>query len=178
VDETFAEYCDRASILSRKLPASTVVLRSCTKFYGMPGLRLGYAVARPSTIDRMGKYQPPWSVNMLAQRAGVASVRDARHARLSLRFMDRERTRLVKGLERLSGCSVFPPAANFILMELPVGKKAETVVAVLRRQGLLIRDCSRVLGLNDRSMRVAVRTKADNDRLLEALSRAIGRGGA
>jgi len=178
VDETFAEYCDDASILSQALPARTVVLRSFTKFYGLPGLRVGYAVAKSHVIERVGAHQPPWSVNMLAQRAAVAALRDVRHTRLSLRFMDRERARLLKGLERLSGCSAFPSAANFILMELPVGYKTETAVVALRRQGLLIRDCSQVPGLNDRSVRVAVRTRADNDRLLQALSTLIRKSGS
>lgn len=178
VDETFAEYCDDASILSQPLLARTIVLRSFTKFYGLPGLRVGYVVAKPRVIERIGAQQPPWSVNMLAQRAAVAALRDVRHTRLSLRFMERERARLLKGLVGLSGCSVFPSAANFILIELPVGHKAEAAVAALRRQGILIRDCSQVPGLNDRSVRVAVRTSADNDRLLQALSPVIRRGGS
>jgi threonine-phosphate decarboxylase len=176
VDETFAEYCDHASILSEALPARTIVLRSFTKFYGLPGLRVGYAVAKPGLVERIGRHQPPWSVNMLAQRAALAALQDTRHTTRSLRLMDRERTRLLRGLEQLPSCSVFPSAANFILLELPVGQKAATVAGELRRQGLLIRDCSQVPGLNDRSLRVAVRTSTDNDRLVAALSVIIRRG--
>lgn len=178
VDETFADYCDDVSILSQALPASTVVLRSFTKFYGLPGLRVGYVTAKPHIIAQIAAYQPPWSVNMPAQRAAMAALQDVRHAGQSLRFMDRERSRLLKGLERLPGCSVFPSAANFILMELPVGLKAGTAVAALRRQGILIRDCSQVPGLNTRSVRVAVRTRAENDRLLTTLSQVLCGGGA
>jgi threonine-phosphate decarboxylase len=178
VDETFAEYCDDASILSQTLPARTIVLRSFTKFYGLPGLRVGYAVARLRVIERIKAHQPPWSVNMPAQRTAAAALRDVRHTRLSLRFMQRERARFSKELVALPGCSVFPSAANFILIELPDGHKAKAVVAALRRQGILIRDCSQVPGLNDRSVRVAVRTKADNDRLLQALATVIRKGGS
>ncbi len=169
VDETFAEYCEPVSILAGDLPARTIVLRSFTKFYGLPGLRVGYAVANPKVIERIAADQPPWSVNMLAQRAAVVALHDARHTRRSLRFMERERARLLKGLEQLPGCAVFPSAANFILLELPVGQKAKMAVAALREQGILIRDCSQVPGLNNRSIRVAVRARADNDRLLQAL---------
>lgn len=176
VDETFAEYCEHVSILSEALPAQTIVLRSFTKFYGLPGLRVGYAVAKRKVIERIGDHQPPWSVNMLAQRAAVAALHDARHAQLSLRFMERERAWLLKGLELLPGCSVFPSSANFILLELPAGLRAAKVVQALRRQGLLIRDCSQVPGLTDRSIRVAVRARADNDRLLRVLSKVIRRG--
>jgi len=178
VDETFAEYADHASILPLPLPPRTVVLRSFTKFYGLPGLRVGYAMAKPAVIARIAAQQPPWSVNMLAQQTAVAALKDVRHAGRSLRFMERERTRFQRALAQLPGCTVFPSAANFLLTEVPVGQKATAVVAALRRQGLLIRDCSQVPGLNDRSVRVAVRPRADNDRLLRALSVLLRKGGA
>lgn len=178
VDETFAEYCEQVSIVPEDLPARTIVLRSFTKFYGLPGLRVGYVVANPRIITRIKSQQPPWSVNMLAQRAAQAALQDSRHSRRSLRFMEQERARLVNGLERLPGCSLFPSAANFLLMELPARLKAARVVSLLRRQGLLIRDCSQVPGLNDRSIRLAVRSRADNDRLVRSLSEIVGRSGA
>ncbi|CAE6767442.1 threonine-phosphate decarboxylase CobD [Nitrospira defluvii] len=174
VDETFADYCEAVSILGKALPPKTIVLRSFTKFYALPGLRVGYAVAHPAVTKQLSAQQPPWSVNMLAQRAAMVALRDDRHRRRSLQFMDRERTRLQRALERLSGVRVFPAKANFILLELPVGHKATQVVSVLRRRGVLLRDCSKVPGLNDRSLRVAVRTRSENDRLLKALS-FIGR---
>ncbi len=178
VDETFAEYCHDVSILSQPLPARTIVLRSFTKFFGLPGLRVGYAVAKSRVIEHIAAYQPPWSVNMLAQRAAEAALRDVRHARRSLRFMDRERTRVMKALTRLPSCTVFPSAANFILMELPIGQKVAETVATLRREGILIRDCSHVPGLTVRSVRVAVRTRGDNDRLLHVLTAVIRQGGS
>ncbi|MBA5873151.1 MAG: threonine-phosphate decarboxylase [Nitrospira sp. CR1.2] len=170
VDETFADYCESVSILGKTLPPRTIVLRSFTKFYALPGLRVGYAVASPVVVQQLSEQQPPWSVNMLAQQVAVAALQDDRHRRRSLQFMDRERIRLQRGLERLSGVRAFPTKANFILLELPVGQQATRAVSVLRRQGLLLRDCTHVPGLNDRSLRVAVRTRRENDRLLKALS--------
>ena len=174
VDETFAEYCEQVSILPEDLPARTLVLRSFTKFYGLPGLRVGYAVGNPKVIKQVSAHQPPWSVNMLAQRAAQLALQDRRHSRRSLRFIEQERSRLVQELRRLPGCSTFPSAANFLLVELPARLKATRVVSALRRQGILVRDCSQVPGLNDRSIRLAVRSRADNDRLLNSLSKIIG----
>ncbi len=174
LDETFTEYCEPASILSERPPATTLVLRSFTKFYGLPAVRIGYVVAHVRVIERLKARQPPWSVNMPAQVAAVAALRDKTHARRSLTFMARERARLLVELQRLPGCVAFPSEANFILLELPVGERARTIVAALRRQGLLIRDCSMVAGLNDRTVRVAVRSTSDNTRLLRALSQALG----
>ena len=146
--------------------------RSCCgvlqKFYGLPGLRVGYVVAPPA-VTKAAK-RP--SASVVGEHVGAACCRGGiagrRHRRRSLQFMDRERIRLQRGLERLSGVQVFPTKANFILMELPVGYKAARVVSALRRHGLLLRDCSQVPGLNDRSLRVAVRTRDENDRLLKA----------
>ena len=175
VDETFAEYCADSSILLQRLPARAIVLRSFTKFYGLPGLRVGYAVAHKGTIERVRERQPPWSVNMLAQRAALAALGDVRHAARSLRFMDGERTKFFKTLARLPGMTLFPSMANFVLMELPAGQKAAAMEAALRLQGMLIRDCSDVPGLNDRSVRVAVRTRSDNERLVRALKAVLCR---
>lgn len=87
--------------------------------------------------------------------------------------MEQERARFVRKLARLPGCSTFPSVANFLLVELPATVKAARVVSALRREGILVRDCSQVPGLNDRSIRVAVRSPADNDRLITALSHMI-----
>lgn len=171
VDETFVEYCERRSILPRAAALTRViVLRSLTKFYGLPGLRVGYAISQLEVAQQLCRQQPPWSVNAIGQAAAVAALNDTRHAQRSLSFMMRERARFMALLATLPGCVVFPSHANFIFMEVPVGQHARKVTARLRGEGLLIRDCSAVPGLHSRSIRVAVRTKRDNNRLVKALS--------
>jgi threonine-phosphate decarboxylase len=171
VDETFAEYCEERSILPRApVLARVIVLRSLTKFYGLPSLRVGYAVAEADVVQRLRRQQPPWSVNAMAQAAAVTAMNDGRHAQRSLAFMTKERTRFAAELAKLPGCVVFPSHANFILMELPVGWPAKNVTTLLRREGLLIRDCSTVPGLHSRCVRVAVRTRRENHRLVKMLS--------
>ncbi len=175
VDETFVEYCEGRSILPRVAALMRViVLRSLTKFYGLPGLRVGYAISRVEVIQQLRRQQPPWTVNAIAQAAAVAALNDTRHAQRSLSFMMRERARFMTLLATLPGCVVFPSHANFIFMELPVGWHAREVTARLRRESLLIRDCSAVPGLHSRSIRVAVRTKRENNRLVRALSGLLG----
>jgi threonine-phosphate decarboxylase len=177
VDETFAEYCEERSILPVAVPRSrAIVLRSFTKFYGLPGLRVGYLVTAGEIAQRIHSYQPPWSVNTFAQEAARAALNDHHHAKRSRSFMSRERSRFQGLLKQLPGCAVFPSQANFILMELPVGWGASVLTERLRRRGLLIRDCSAVPGLNERMMRMAVRTRADNDRLAGALASLLRRG--
>lgn len=174
VDETFADYCPERSVLPLAPSlARVVVLRSLTKFYGLPGLRVGYVVAASSVVQRLRRQLPPWSVNALGQVAALAALQDRSHAQKSLRFMIKECARFARQLAALPGCVVMPAHANYIFMELPRGWHAGRVTERLRRDGLLIRDCSTVPGANARSIRLAVRSRQDNVRLMEALSRLL-----
>jgi threonine-phosphate decarboxylase len=176
LDETFIDYCEARSLLRRvaRFPR-LLVLRSFTKFYALPGLRIGYAAGSKEAITRIRALLPPWSVNHLAQTAALAALRDRRHVRASLAFMQRERPQLARSLSALPGVTVYPSAANFLLMELPPFLSAADCTGALASQGLLVRDCSAVPGLNDRTVRVAVRVPAHNRRLVAALRRLVKR---
>ena len=179
IDEAFADYCPERSVLPHAASwPHVLVLRSLTKFYALPGLRVGYAVATPPTIQQVRRQLPPWSVSLMGQVAALAAVNDAAHARKSLRFMTRERERLRMLLTTLPGCVVMPTYANYFFLELPRGRRARGITEQLRSRGLLIRDCSSVPGANSRSIRLAVRTVQDNDRLIRMLSRLLQQGGS
>ena len=175
LDETFIEYCaDRAVPAWVHRYPRLVVLRSFTKFYALPGLRVGYLVAQAPVIRSLKKELPPWSVNTLAQAAALAALKDRQHARRTLAFMNRERVRFAKRLTTIPGVTVFPSTANFLLVELPSNRSGPEVTRILRQQRLLIRDCSTVPGLSRRTIRVAVRLPGENDRLVVALKTELG----
>ncbi len=175
VDETFVEYCaDRSVLCDARRSANLLVLRSFTKFYAMPALRLGYLVGAAPLIQLIRSLQPPWSVNMPAQAYAVAALGDRRYVGRSLAYMQRERTSFVMNLMALPGVRVYPSEANFLLLELPASRSARVCAATLARQGLLIRDCSSVPGLNRRTVRVAVRRLVQNRRLTAALRQWLG----
>ena len=177
LDETFAEYCQDRSMLSRCARyGRLIVLRSFTKFYALPGLRIGYMVASKETSRRVLAVQPPWSVNALAQQAAAAALSDRGHARRSLVYTQKERERFITRLRLIPGLRVFPSHANFLLLELPQSYRASQLTNVLARQGLLIRDCSSVPGLNEHTIRVAVRTSKENDLLSAALNTQLSKG--
>lgn len=102
VDEAFMEFAgDRESLVDRAaVDPRVIVLRSLTKFYAIPGLRLGYLVAVPETVERLRRHQPPWSVNALASAAGRAALADRAYAE---RTVERVREELVCGLEEVGG---------------------------------------------------------------------------
>jgi threonine-phosphate decarboxylase len=174
VDESFIDFCGDQSVLPfvSRYPR-LLVLRSLTKFYALPGLRIGYLVGAKAVVEAIRAQQPPWSVNALAQVAAVASLKDHRYARRAIRFVARERERLQRGLESIPGMRVYPSAANFLLVELPRACLARTVAQLLCQKGILIRDCSGIPGLSPQTIRVAVRSEAQNCRLIKALKQVL-----
>ncbi len=170
VDEAFIDYCPAQSVVSlvSEYPR-LIVLRSLTKFYAMPGLRIGYLVGASQVVARLKDRQPPWSVNSLAQEVSLAVLRDEAYATKSRTFMKGERSRLLQGLRSLSGLRVYPSAANFVLIELPATTNAGAVTDRLAAERLLVRDCSTLPGLTSQMIRLAIKTAKENRQLLAAL---------
>jgi threonine-phosphate decarboxylase len=167
VDEAFIDFCPEASIIDEvKNNPYLVVLRSLTKFYALSGLRIGYAVLPPTILEAVKKAREPWTVNTLAQKAGVAVLGDSAYKTATFEIMAREKAAMEEGFRRL-GVSWLPSAANFYLLHL---KNGQEVAANLRKQGILVRDCSNFIGLDRTYVRVAVKSGEDNMRLLKEIS--------
>jgi threonine-phosphate decarboxylase len=138
VDEAFIDFCPEASIMDEvKNNPFLMVLRSLTKFYALSGLRIGYAVLPPSVLEAVKRAREPWTVNTLAQKAGIAVLGDVAYKTETFRTMAREKAALEDGFRRL-GISSIPSAANFYLLNL---KNGHEVAACLEKQGILVRDC-------------------------------------
>jgi threonine-phosphate decarboxylase len=150
-----------------------MVLRSLTKFYAMPGLRIGYLVSASKVVERLKDRQPPWSVNSLAQEVSLAVLHDRAYAEKGRTFMKSERSRFMRGLRSLSGLRVYPSAVNFVLIEVPAETCASEVTDRLASERLLVRDCSTLPGLTSQMIRVAIRTAKENRRLLAALGACL-----
>lgn len=117
---------------------NVVVLRSMTKNYGLPGLRLGYAVARKEIIDSLRLALPPWNVNDIAQKVGIAILEKEGYLWQSLRQVREAKRFLVDGLTGL-GFKVLPSDANYFLVK--TGNAAEFRTSMLKK-GILVRDCT------------------------------------
>jgi threonine-phosphate decarboxylase len=182
VDEAFVPLCLRDFLVLRGYPSSVIpllsraenliVLRSMTKFFALPGLRLGYAVTAPELADRIRRALPGWPVNVLAQAAGLAALADRD-------FQGRTRDWLVAEAGFLNcpelqvpGFRPLPSSASFVLVRLHKISSSELRSRLIRR-GILIRDASNFVGLDDRYVRIAVRTKEDNRQLVGALREVL-----
>ena len=167
VDESFGDFVDGFASLSTDRPPNAVVLRSMTKIHGIPGLRLGIALASAGLAGRWRDQLPPWTVNHLAQAVGVRALTDDDFARETRVVVKAWREALLEGLLAMPGVSVLPGAANFLLCRHPDATLSERL---LRRHGVAVRRCDDYPGLDGRWFRVAVRRPEQNTQLLAALT--------
>jgi histidinol-phosphate/aromatic aminotransferase/cobyric acid decarboxylase-like protein len=172
VDEAFMDFLppdQQQSLISvvQDYP-NLVILRSLTKFYSLPGLRLGYCIAHPDRIRRWQQWRDPWPVNVLAEAAAVAVVQDTEFQQQTWDWLDSARSQLFQGLASLPGLQPYQGAANFLLVQSKQ-PSSQLQEKLLKHSQILIRDCLSFPELGDRYFRVAVRTETDNQRLLEGL---------
>jgi threonine-phosphate decarboxylase len=172
VDEAFIDFApDETMTADATRSEHLVVLRSLTKFYGMPALRVGYAVSTPTMAARIEAQLPGWPVTTIAATAAVEALRDDHYARRTLRAVASNRQVL---RARLASHTIetYASAGNFLLLRLPEGGPDSTCLRtqLIRSHRIIVRDCRSFDGLADgRFVRVAVRTRADNERLVEAI---------
>ena len=174
IDEAFVDFCGSHSVLAHiREFENLIVLRSFTKFFAMPGLRIGYLVGSRELVHRMRETIPPWSVNNLAQAAAMAALDDKDYRQQSLAFMRQERVRFGRLLRQIPGVRLYPSQANFFLLELPHGCVAEGVTEWCRARRFLVRNCQGFAGINPNTLRLAIRRPQENDRLVKVLARGI-----
>lgn len=176
IDEAFMDFLpphEQQSLVSvvQDYP-NLVILRSLTKFYSIPGLRLGYAIAHPDRLQRYKAWRDPWSVNTLASAAGVAALEDKEFQASTWKWLPKARDQLFQGLSQIPGLQPLPSTANFLLVQSE-HSCVELQHRLLKSHQILIRDCQSFPQLLDRFFRVAVRTELDNERLLTALKSVL-----
>ena len=141
------------------------VLRSFTKTYAMPGVRLGFGVTSDHALtDRIRDSIQPWPVSIPAQMAGEAALDEAGYLEESRDMITRELRYLRQSFERI-GINCYDSEANFLLFEGPVN-----LLELCAKKGILIRDCRNYRGLGPGYYRVAVRARRDNEELCGILS--------
>ncbi|MBD2430755.1 MULTISPECIES: threonine-phosphate decarboxylase CobD [Fischerella] len=173
VDEAFMDFLppdQQQSIIGEveKYP-NLVILRSLTKFYSLPGLRLGYAIAHPDRLRRWQSWRDPWPVNILAQAAAVAVIADQDFQKQTWIWLEPTRKQLFEGLAQIPGLQPLPSAANFLLVKSQYSS-LELQQQLLKHHRILIRDCLSFPELGDGYFRVAVRLSSENQRLLDAIA--------
>ncbi len=178
VDESFIDFVAEASDYSCRglldeYP-QLCILHSLTKFYAIPGLRLGFMLSKPQLAKQLESGKDPWNVNTLAQAAGVAGLQNLEYQQESRRYLAEERELLLGALQSLDNIVTYPGAANFLLLNIAAcGLTAAEFVSRMAKTGILVRDCSNYPGLSEHHVRVAVRSREENQRLIRSIRQVV-----
>ncbi|MDO9529216.1 MAG: threonine-phosphate decarboxylase CobD [Syntrophales bacterium] len=176
IDEAFIDFVEEESVKEEIFRFSNlIVLRSMTKFFGIPGLRVGYVMASAPCVKKIREYKPPWTVNSLVQKAVVKALVDADYIRETRQYILTERDFLSNALNEIPGFKTYSSAANFLLvsMDSRISVNSTELRDHLAQGGILIRDCSTFQGMEDRYFRVAVKRHDQNTVLIEKLKEVI-----
>jgi threonine-phosphate decarboxylase len=177
VDEAFIDFVPDGSIRRRvKEFENLLILRSFTKFFGIPGLRAGALYGPKDLMERMAVHKEPWSMNRLAGAAVVAALKDESYRQETIELVERERNFLVEELSALPGIESYSSGGNYLLVETsPPLPESDRLFEIFLRGGILLRHCASFPGLGSRFFRLAVKTRDENRLLVELFQRAARR---
>ncbi len=172
VDECFIELVPESneSVISYvKKYDNLLVLRSLTKSFGLPGIRIGYAAASKQIIEILQKIKIPWSVNSLAQNAASIALKNKSHLAKSKSVIKKEFRYLKNKIAELDGFECHDSSTNLILIKTKYD--STKLQQRLLKHKILIRDCKNFRGLNNHYIRIAIKSHKDNLKLIRALER-------
>lgn len=169
LDEAFFEFCpdDYDSIELFKDKENVCVLRAATKFFGVPGVRLGYGFCSGKFTESYKTIESPWSINSYANAAGRSLFKDIDYINNTKKLIAAEREYILREFSSINWLKSYNTNANFILIKLL--KYDENIIFdKLIKVGIMIRKCSTFQGLDESFIRVAVKSHIDNERLIKA----------
>lgn len=180
IDENYIEFADEGD---KNTVAGMVkdydnlfVIRSVTKFFGMAGLRFGYAVAATNLIDKLETVRQPWSMNGLVNTTTLAAFSDSEFIKSTKETINKNRAQLAKDLSAIEGLQVHPSTTNFLLVKITNRKLTSTMLKeLLAKEKILVRDCCTFMGMDDSYVRITVRSEKDNKTLVETIKKVIAK---
>lgn len=173
LDEAFIDFLeDDVSMIDRVSDFSNLIItRSLTKFFAVPGLRLGFLVTRNNKlIDKINKYRESWSVNIFANSMLLELFENKKYIDRTQKYIVEEGNRLYNQLIRIHGLHVFKPSVNYILFK---SQKDISWKMELLKYKILIRHCNNYVGLDEKFFRIAVKSKVDNSILIKKMNRVM-----
>jgi L-threonine-O-3-phosphate decarboxylase len=178
LDEDFLEFVENEKSLTMIDKINTYpnlfILRSFTKIFGLTGLRVGYGIANEEIIRILSCAKIPWNVNCLAQAAAVVALKEEEHLQMTREQIKKEKDWLHTELDKFDSFKFSSPDANFFFIDIhKSGLTASKLKSKLLKHGILIRDCTSFRGLDEFYVRIAVKTRVENEKLIEALRRTV-----
>ncbi|MGG7144512.1 threonine-phosphate decarboxylase CobD [Clostridium nigeriense] len=175
IDESFLDFVrdgESYSVINLLKEYNNIfIIKSMTKLFAIPGIRIGYGMCEnKEIINKMELVSVPWNINILAEKATLEAIKDKEYINRTISYIQKEKNYLYKELNKFNDIKVFNPSVNFIMFKIinNIDLKLE-----LMKENIIIRSCNNYIGLNDSYYRVAVRTREENDKLIMALKNAI-----
>ena len=151
-----------------------IIVHSFTKFYAVPGLRIGAAFANETLITQLQQYIPSWSVNTLAQAYTKAALNDVDYIKRTKQELNEERAFMYNALDDLEGITVYPPSANFMLFQVnQEGITANYINEELKKYNMIVRNCDSYVGLTNHWVRIAIKDHDTNIKLVDKLTNIL-----
>lgn len=177
LDEAFFEFCpmdyDSVELFRQTNYENLGIIRAATKFFALPGIRLGYGCTSRDIVERITKVELPWSINSLAEAAGNFIFKDKKYIEESKRYIDNERKFVHEGLSKISNIKIYPTETNYLLIKL-LKWNEEYVFNFFLKRGIVIRKCSSFVGLSENYIRIAIKDRKSNIRLIEIFNELEG----
>lgn len=175
IDEAFIEFVDdwkdkTAFLLKHK---NIFILRALTKFFALPGVRLGYGLTYDEAIlNEIKNIREPWSVNGVAEIAGKTMLLDTLYIHETENWIKKEKLWFYEELCKIDNIEVTPTETNFILVKL-LNDNAKSFRKKMIENGVLVRDASNFMFLDESYIRLAIKDRKKNEQVLEALRRVL-----
>lgn len=179
IDESFIDFVGNDTLQDNEYSMRSlvnefdniIVVHSFTKFYAVPGLRIGAAFSNSQIIDQLNTFIPTWSVNTLAQAYTESTLNDVEYVNRTKQVLREEQHYMYNALDAITGITVYPPSANFILFHIEQeGVTADSINEALKKHNMIVRNCDSYMGLNSQWVRVAIKDHDNNVRLVETLT--------
>ena len=181
IDEAFIDFLKdgmKESIINTKEDKQNLfVTRAFTKFFAIPGLRLGYGIYFDKNLEKgISEKKEPWSVNNIAEIAGLTVLDDTKYIEETLKWIEEEKTYVYEKLNEISGIKPYKTEVNFITVKIEdnfilKGLNVKILREKMLEQGILIRDASNFNFLDERFFRLAIKNRKNNDRVIETLKK-------
>ncbi len=171
LDEAFIQFLrdwEDETLISSDIPRNVLVIHSLTKFYSIPGIRIGALISRPENISFFSSKKEPWTVNVIAEEVARRLSSCIEYEKKSISLVERERIRLYEAFLRSDRIIPIPGVANFILCKY--NGNLDQLLMDLLREGIYIRDCRNFDGLSGNFFRIGIRMPEENDRLISKLT--------
>ena len=170
LDEAFIDWVDESRSFIKEITnyPNLIVVRSMTKLYAIPGIRLGYAVAHPHRIAHVKRHVPHWNVNALAARIGAICLEQEEYRKLAIQRATEERRNMTSFLVA-HGCRVIHSVTNYLLFQPPTNRPANSLFKALLSHGIVVRHTENFRGLDGRWLRIGMKTAKDMSKLRTAL---------